>query len=785
MKSRMFTAVAALMLSAVVAAQTPISPEGLLKSAINREVIDGDVAGAIQQYKDIVAKYPASRAVAAGALLRLGAIYEKQGWIEAQDTYQMIVSEYADTATAATARARLAALQQAALPFHVRDVTSYIEGVPGIRFGWSRDGRYFAYSRPETEGLWLREVSTGKEKSFALRASERTWTNIFWSPNSQMFAVAIGEGNKLEVRTYALSNGEMRVIASGFARFGANFAWSPDSTRLAFLAPAPSADATIREVHVATLQPKPGPVLKLGELKTGGSSFLWSPDGSRVAFLVSGPQEGSPSIRVVDVGTQKATTIHTPAPPAANSNITLDAFTQTNQIRFRQTVTGGGDDYLVDASGAGEPRKICEGRGGFGGDGCQDLSPDGKLLIIRKNVTGGGRIVLKHVDTGVEKPLTNEAVLEQTAGGFSPDGKLFAFRSNRDGKWGVYVVPVALIPVANPLKVLSVSEGPVEGGWAGNNLLLRLDELESNIFRVDLDPQTGRPAGVPARLTQDTLINEQPFVSPDGKRIAYVCRSGQLRGFYLMDANGQQERLVYEVPANRLGRMILLGWRSNNELLIGDQGAAPLSGARGAAVQPRQLTVLNVATKEISPLGPQLGRGMPSLVSGDSSVAYAMFESLNYRSLADGTDRQFAMPKDWDEYIVSPNGRFMAYSVINYGAQGKAIPGELRLRNLDGTNDRGLKTFADSKGDLAPIAWSSNARFLMYQDPDLVLQIMDVDTRESWPFAKPPAGAKFDWPSAHWSPDGSFVVLDGSMGGIRWNRVEGLTPEGIVKLLKK
>src|SRR5213083_611536 len=126
MKLRMLTAVSVLVLSAIVAAQTPLSPLGLLKSAINREVVDGDVAGAIQQYKDIVAKYANNHQVAAGALLRLGGLYEKQGKAEARDTYQRIVNQYADIPSlAATARERLAILQQAPLPYKVIDIGNY------------------------------------------------------------------------------------------------------------------------------------------------------------------------------------------------------------------------------------------------------------------------------------------------------------------------------------------------------------------------------------------------------------------------------------------------------------------------------------------------------------------------------------------------------------------------------------------------------------------------------------------------------------------------------------
>ena len=83
-----------------------------LQAAIKKEVVDGDLKGAIEQYKKLA--QGRDRAVAAKALVRMGQCYEKLGDAEARKAYERVLREYADQAGAvAEARARLAALKSA------------------------------------------------------------------------------------------------------------------------------------------------------------------------------------------------------------------------------------------------------------------------------------------------------------------------------------------------------------------------------------------------------------------------------------------------------------------------------------------------------------------------------------------------------------------------------------------------------------------------------------------------------------------------------------------------
>src|SRR5579864_3578806 len=90
------------------AAQKPQAAETLLQTAIKKEVVDGDLNAAIQQYKAIVSKFAKERALVAGALVHMAECYQKLGDSQSRKIYEQIVRDYGDQKEAvATARAHL------------------------------------------------------------------------------------------------------------------------------------------------------------------------------------------------------------------------------------------------------------------------------------------------------------------------------------------------------------------------------------------------------------------------------------------------------------------------------------------------------------------------------------------------------------------------------------------------------------------------------------------------------------------------------------------------------
>jgi hypothetical protein len=77
----------------------PADSEEQLEAAIHREIVTGDLAGAVQQYRSIVAQAKTPRTISARAFLQIGSCQEKSGQREeAYDTYRRLVTEYGDQA---------------------------------------------------------------------------------------------------------------------------------------------------------------------------------------------------------------------------------------------------------------------------------------------------------------------------------------------------------------------------------------------------------------------------------------------------------------------------------------------------------------------------------------------------------------------------------------------------------------------------------------------------------------------------------------------------------------
>jgi hypothetical protein len=92
------------------AAPTSAEIEKQLEAAIHREIVLGDLKGAMEQYKAILAQPAKSRPVAARALIQIGQCLETSGRrAEARNVYSQVLKEYGDQPqSVAYVQARLA-----------------------------------------------------------------------------------------------------------------------------------------------------------------------------------------------------------------------------------------------------------------------------------------------------------------------------------------------------------------------------------------------------------------------------------------------------------------------------------------------------------------------------------------------------------------------------------------------------------------------------------------------------------------------------------------------------
>ena len=84
-------------LSIIGISQKTEDPGVMLRSAIEKEEVDGDLKGAIDLYQKIIDKFSGNKAIAAQAQLRIGICFEKLGLKslkQAQDAFQKVLNDY-------------------------------------------------------------------------------------------------------------------------------------------------------------------------------------------------------------------------------------------------------------------------------------------------------------------------------------------------------------------------------------------------------------------------------------------------------------------------------------------------------------------------------------------------------------------------------------------------------------------------------------------------------------------------------------------------------------------
>ncbi len=262
-----------------LAAQNSTRADVELQKAIQREMVDGDLRGAMEAFRRLAAR-TAEPGVAAKALLHLAECHEKLGSAEAKKTYGELLRRYPDGQEAAVARQRMAGSSQAKTSMAVRKLWD------GSRYGNtgspSPDGRYLSFTRwvPNAE-MGVLDTVTGQDWDVTKRpGAEYTMamSGIFSPDSSELAYSWWGPDNKNELRIVPRTGGTPRTIFKAESGQVVPYAWTSDKRRIL---------AKIRPGNrLAWISVADGSVTELttmGRTQNGSNATL-SPDGRFIAF---------------------------------------------------------------------------------------------------------------------------------------------------------------------------------------------------------------------------------------------------------------------------------------------------------------------------------------------------------------------------------------------------------------------------------------------------------------------------------------------------------------------
>ena len=411
-------------------------PAVLLRAAIEKEEVDGNLEAAIAQYKHVIKIAGANRAVAAQALLRLGGCYEKRGPEEARRTYQQLIRDYGEQAKeVAAARQRLAALTAGApAPARAGDSRLTIRRVPNLDMFAkpSPDGKYLAFVDWKSGNLALLDVAAGttrvltKDASFVAPAQAAQFSA--WSRDSSRIAyewsVAGPKESREELRIISV-NGDTPPMVIPIAGAGWIMPrdWSPDGTRV-FL----SYGTSSRSGTVALVGPSGRTIDKLDWPRSSWVEYRFTDEGNGVLYSAAADGKAGPNdIFLRDL----KTAVTTPLVQHPAEDLLVGVLPGTDWLFFASDRQGRLDLWAVRVrrgKADGQPVLVKQGLGRFYPLG---FTNDGRYYYATLSATDD--VYLADVDpesgtvTGEARKLTTRWDGVSGEPSFSPDGASVAY----------------------------------------------------------------------------------------------------------------------------------------------------------------------------------------------------------------------------------------------------------------------------------------------------------------------------------------------------------------------
>ena len=347
------------------------------------------------------------------------------------------------------------------------------------------------------------------------------------------------------------------TVASGFSRklsqltFGQGVeewpAWSPDGRRLAYVAEA----AGYRHLFIRDMET--GTERRISSGDRDHIQPVWSPDGRRLAYVrarasggrlepsdLDGWYQENGDIRSLDLDTGR------------DARLVEDAFSPAwspdgSRLAFDAQWAGPRRLWIADASG-GSPRQLTSDSSEAVVHVQPRWSPDGARLVFRRVEKTVSDVAVADAATGEIRRVTDDNVMD-TDPVWSPAGTHIYFASYRGGGLNVWRMPVAADGrAAGPAQQLTTGAGnDVQLALApdGARLAFAVRGINADLWRLPVDPASGRPTGAPEPVLVTTRVESRGSWSPDGRTIAFNSdRQGEMNIWVRSLEDGTERRLT-------------------------------------------------------------------------------------------------------------------------------------------------------------------------------------------------------------------------------------------------
>ena len=580
------------LLTAAAHSQQPNAAlDKLFASAQHKATVEGNLRGAVEDYKRIVAGAGKDRSVAARALLLMAEAYQKLGDAEAQKTYQQIVRDFPEQKDAVDlARARLQPTRGSNAGTTQRDVPAL-----NVDGSVSADGRYAAYMNWNNGNIVVRDLQTGTSREVARRQDLGEVGSPTISPDGKTVAFESSNGC-IERRPLASANGVLCLLPTDTELGAANtlleradvrriepMHWSPDGRSIAAMLLREDGTAQVGIVRVAD-----GRLTALQSTDwRGATRIFFSPEGRYVAFdLPIDDVSDRREIRTVAVDGSRGVT----AVQGSSQNIVMGWTPDGDHLLFASDRTGTmalWAQRVTNAKPDGTPRLVHAGLGG--------------ALSLGVTKSGAMYFAVPQCCRDVEIASIDLAAGKQTSStrpSFVHDGRNMMPEWSRDGRFLAHVRQRGLSSRERPtivgirdsetgvVRELHPKLSYINGlNWSPDNttLITFATDLRGRSGVFTIDARTGAVGFV--------VDGGYPQYSPNGRHLFYV-KPGEGPGpkaIVERDLTSGNERTIVS------GELIRFGVSPDGRSLAATWGGLDTGNAR-------EVVVIRVDSGEVRPI---------------------------------------------------------------------------------------------------------------------------------------------------------------------------------------